>query len=162
MMIFFQSISSNGILLWILGIISTLLAIRIQFQNDRIKTIENQLSDKKYKLYSEVVYLYMDIIYNVKKEVTLTDVQTTDKIFSIKREMFIYAPDNIFKKFTEWALSLNDSEKVSNSFKIYYELISMIRREMGHKGTKLSIDDFMLFIMQNEKEYAIFKKSMKW
>ena len=47
--------------LLILGTLSTFLIWRIQYQKDKIKNIESQLSDRKYKMYSELIYLIFDI-----------------------------------------------------------------------------------------------------
>ena len=63
------------ILLLILGSLSTYLVWRVQYQKDRLKNIENQLSDKKYKMYSELIYIFFDLSFGVKmgQELSMAD-----------------------------------------------------------------------------------------
>jgi hypothetical protein len=48
------------LLLLILGSLSTYLIWRVQYQKDRLKSIESQLSDKKYKMYSQLIYIFFE------------------------------------------------------------------------------------------------------
>lgn len=150
------------ILLLILGTLSTFLIWRLQYQKDKLKDIENQLSDRKYKMYSDVIYLLFDIINSSKNNDAISDTAITKRILNIKREMFIYAPDHIFKTFTKWTLELNNPESAVTHFKIYYQMMKLIRKDMGHTSTKIDLDDFMLFLMQNEEEYMKFKQIYNW
>ena len=49
-----------------------------------------------------------------------------------------------------------------NQFKTYFKLIKLVRKEMGQTKTKIDLDDFMLFYMQNEEEYKKFKEIHNW
>ncbi len=60
------------ILLLLLGTLSTYLVWRVQYQKDRLKNIENQLSDKKYKMYSELLYIFFDVSMANKTGVEIT------------------------------------------------------------------------------------------
>ena len=40
--------------------------------------------------------------------------------------------------------------------------MKLIRKDMGKKDTKIELDDFMLFYMQNEEEYRKFKEVHNW
>jgi hypothetical protein len=62
------------IALLILGTLSTFLIWRIQHQKDRIKDIENLVSEKKYRLYSELIYIFFDISNGAKLGKKMTDV----------------------------------------------------------------------------------------
>jgi len=157
-----ETIPYKEILLLILGTLSTFLIWRLQHQKDKLKDIENQLSDRKYKMYSDVIYLLFDIINSTKTNKTISDTAILKRILDIKRDMFIYAPDNIFKTFTKWTLELNHPESSVTHFKIYYQMMKLIRKDMGHTSTKIELDDFMLFLMQNEEEYMKFKKMYNW
>ena len=148
------------ILLLVLGSLSTYLIWRVQYQKDRLKTIESQLSEKKYKMYSEVIHIFFDMSKKngVDFEFPLDDI--VNRIGNIKKDMFLYAPDNIFLKFKDWAVCVTSGN--GSHFHIYYELISLIRREFGYKNTKISFDEFMIFYMQNPEEYEKLKKLMNW
>ena len=148
--------------LLILGTLSTFLIWRIQYQKDRIKNIESQLSEKKYKMYSELIYILFDISAGDKIGKKVTHNQLVKRILDIKRDMFIYAPDKIFKAFTEWALQINNANNSVSHFKAYFDLMKLVRKDMGQKTTKLTLDDFMLFYMQNQEEYDLFKIQNNW
>jgi hypothetical protein len=147
------------ILLSIMTFLSAFLLWRIQYQKDRVKNIESQLSERKYKMYSEFVYILFDITNATKTGKPVTEKEIIKRMAEIKRDMFIYAPDKVFKKFTEWTLKLSGGGSGITHFKTYFELMKMIREDMGNKGTKLKLDDFMLFYMQSEQEYEKFKET---
>lgn len=150
------------ILLLILGTLSTFLLWRIQHQKEKIKNVENLLSEKKYEMYSQLVYIIFDIMNGEKLGKPVSQKKLLEKFLFIKREMFIYAPDPVFKKFTKWTLQLNNSENPMSHFSTYFELMKLVRKDMGHSATKLQIDDFMLFVMQNKEEYQKIKTQNGW
>lgn len=40
--------------------------------------------------------------------------------------------------------------------------MKLVRKDMGQTKTKLNLDDFMIFIMQNKEEYQKFKQLYNW
>ncbi|ENA1797755.1 hypothetical protein ABF200_001990 [Flavobacterium psychrophilum] len=150
------------ILLLILGTLSTFLIWRIQYQKDKIKDIESQLSERKYKMYSELIYILFDISNAEKINEKVTDRDLLKRILSIKRDMFLYGTDDMFKTFTKWTLELNKEKNTTKHFKTYFKLMKLARKDMGQKNTKIELDDFMLFYMQNEDNYSEFKRLNNW
>lgn len=159
--IIYAEVPYKEILLLILGTVSTFLVWKIQYQKEKIKTIENLVSDKKYKLYSELIYIFFDITKGEKIGKTLKPEELLRRLFDIKKDMFLYAPDEIFKTFTKWTLQIDKGDAI-DQFKTYFELIKLVRKDMGHIKTKIGLDDFMLFYMQSESEYQKFKQIHNW
>ena len=158
-----EEVPYKEILLSLLGTLSAFLIWRIQHQKDKIKDIESQLSEKKYKMYSELVYLVVDLTMASKMgEKPLTEKDITKRLLTAKRDMFLYAPDSIFKTYTAWTLELEGKNPGVNHFKTYYKMMKLVRKDMGHKSSKLTLDDFMLFLMQDESEYKKFKEVYNW
>jgi hypothetical protein len=157
-----QNIPIKEISLLILGTLSTFLVWRVQHQKDKIKNVESQLSDKKYEMYSELIYILFDLTNGEKIGKKVSQRDLLKRILAIKRDMFIYAPDKIFRKFTKWTLEINKIDNSVSHFKTYFELMKLVRKDMGQKKTKLNIDDFMLFYMQSEEEYEKFKIEYGW
>ncbi|GAB3932759.1 hypothetical protein [Larkinella terrae] len=157
-----EDLPYKEILLLLLGTLSTYLLWRVQYQKDRLKSIESQLSDKKYKMYSEVIYIFFDITLGSKTETQISQDELVKRIIGIKKDMYLYAPDLIFKKITEWLLNLTTYDNPTKHFNDYYELIKLIRKDMGNKKTKITRDEFMLFYMQNREEYEKFKAQNNW
>lgn len=158
-----EEVPYKEILLSLLGTLSAFLIWRIQHQKDKIKDIESQLSEKKYKMYSELVYLIVDLTMASKMgEKPLTEKDITKRLLTAKRDMFLYAPDNIFKTYTAWTLELQGKNPGVNHFKTYYKMMKLVRKDMGHSKSKLTLDDFMIFLMQDESEYKKFKEVNNW
>ena len=155
-------IPHKEILLLILGTLSTFLLWRVQHQKDKIKNIESQLSERKYKLYSDLVYIIIDVMNAGKTGKTISEKDILQRMLDIKRDMFLYAPDRIFKTFTQWTLELNKANTSTTHFKIYFKMMKLVRKDMGQNSTKISLDDFMLFLMQSEDEYKKFKETQGW
>lgn len=150
------------ILISVLGFISAFLIIRIQFQNEKIKNIQNQLSEKKHQVFSEAVNIIFDLFNGGKIGKPLKEDVLLKRILNLKKELFIYSSDEIFKAYTKWTLSIKNNEGKTDHFKYYFDMLVLIRKEMGNKNTELSIDDFMLFLMQDKDEYEKFKKVNNW
>jgi len=150
------------ILLLLFSSLIAFLTWRLQHQKDKLKNIESQLSDRKYKMYSELLYILFDISNGDKigKPVPLKEL--SKRYNDIKKDMFLYAPDEIFQTYTQWLLVLSKDGTGINHFKTYYTLLKLVRKDMGQVKTKISLDDFMLFYMQNESEYNKFKQANNW
>ena len=158
-----ESIPYKEIMLSLLGTLSAFLIWRVQHQKDKIKDIESQLSEKKYKLYSEIVYLVIDLSMAHKMgEKSLTQKDIQKRLLTAKRDMFLYAPDKIFKSYTDWTLELQGEQPGVNHFKTYFKMMKLIRKDMGFGSSKIGLDDFMLFLMQNKEEYRKFKEVNNW
>ena len=158
-----ESLPYKEIFLLILGTLSTFLIWRVQFQKDKIKNIESQLSEKKFEIYSELVYIIFDTMHGDKIGKKVSDKELLKRILDIKKNMFLYASDEMFDSFKNWTLEL---QKPGNNgvdhFKKYFELMKLVRNDMGQTNSKISLDDFMIYIMQNEEEYYKFKEIYKW
>lgn len=158
-----ENLPIKEISLLILGTLSTYLIWRVQFQKDKIKNIETQLSEKKFQIYSELVYIIFDTIHGEKIGKKVNDKELLKRILDIKKNMFLYASDEMFESFKNWTLEL---QKPGNNgvdhFKKYFELMKLVRKDMGQSNSKISLDDFMIYIMQNEEEYGKFKELYNW
>ncbi|WP_027386479.1 hypothetical protein [Chryseobacterium gregarium] len=158
-----ENLPLKEILLLILGTLSTYLIWRVQFQKDKIKNIETQLSEKKYQIYSELVYIIFDLMHGEKIGKKVTDKELLKRILDIKKNMFLYASDEMFESFKNWTLELQEpGNNGVDHFKKYFELMKLVRKDMGQSNSKISLDDFMIYIMQNKEEYLKFKTLYNW
>ena len=158
-----NDIPYKEILLLLLGTLSSYLIWRVQYQKEKIKNIENQLSENKFKVYSELVHIIFDVMSGEKAGKKISNQEIIRRILDIKKNMFLYASDEMFLAFTEWSLEIQKpgSNGVEH-FKKYFELIVLVRKDMGNKNTKINLDDFMIYLMQNKDEYILFKKQNNW
>ena len=113
------SISLSDILVAVLILISSGLGYIIKEQREKIKLIKSQLSEKKYNLYHEIYSIFFDIIKSEKgrKKSTVNSIGT--RIIDIKKDLLIYAPDIIVKKFMEWSSYTSNHEGDIKHAKIF-------------------------------------------
>ena len=79
------------IIVAVLGVISTTLGIFIKIQNDTIVAIKNQLSERKYKVYSEIVSIYFDMLKQSKNpDKKIKDSDLSSRIIDIKKDLLLF------------------------------------------------------------------------
>lgn len=153
--------SLSEILVAIMTIVATGFGFIIKEQRDKIKMIQNQLSDKKYKVYHEIYAVFFDILKQQKglsKNQKIEDV--TIRMIDIKKDLFIYAPDTIVKKFLEWVTYVGDQPGNNRQMLIFLELFIMIRKDMGNEKTSIEEVDILKGVIGSNEEYKKFIQSI--
>ena len=152
------SISFSDILVAILVFIASGLGFIIKEQKEKIKTINSQLSDKKYKLYYEIYSLFFDLIKSEKGDKKYNEKTLSLKIIDIKKDLLIYGTDSIVKKFIEWNRLISNNDGDIKHAKIYFELYILIRKDMGHPKTLINESDILKLIMTTDGEVEQMKR----
>lgn len=153
--------SYSELIVGILVFISTILGFIIKVQHDKILSIKNQISDKKYHVYNEIFSIFFDIMREGKgftKKMKPNDLP--DRIINVKKDLLIYGTDEIINKFTEWNVNCSNPNQMSN-FQNYLALFILIRKDMGYKKSKLTEKDILRIIMGDDSEYKKFLELMK-
>ncbi|MCM0330852.1 hypothetical protein [Bacteroides fragilis] len=153
--------SYSELIVGILVFISTILGFIIKVQHDKILSIKNQISDRKYNVYNEIFSIFFDIMREGKgftKKLKPNDLP--DRIINVKKDLLIYGTDEIIKKFTEWNVNCNNPNQMLN-FQNYLALFILIRKDMGYKKSKLTEKDILRIIMGDDDEYKKFLELMK-
>lgn len=123
--------SYSELIVGILVFISTILGFIIKVQHDKILSIKNQISDRKYNVYNEIFSIFFDIMREGKgftKKLKPNDLP--DRIIKVKKDLLIYGTDEIIKKFTEWNVNCNNPNQMLN-FQNYLALFILIRKGYG-------------------------------
>jgi len=157
-----QTISLSEIIIVIMTIITGGLGYIIREQREKIKLIQNQLSEKKYKVYHEIYAIFFDLFKEQKglsKTSKVNDVAS--RMIDVKKDLFIYAPDNIVNKFLEWNNIVTNDATNKKHFNVYLELFILIRKDMGHKETKLVPNDVLRSITSTDKDFQELLKTME-
>ena len=122
-------------------------------KTERIKIMENQLSDKKYKAYADVVSIFFGILKDTKSNKQVTNKSIIDKMIDSKRDIFMYGSDAVFYAFNSF---LTKSSKNSNNQKeimeAFLSFMLAIRQDMCGKKSKLSVRDILINLIQNDEE----------
>lgn len=153
--------SYSELIVGILAFISAILGLIIKVQHDKISSIKNQISDRKYNVYNEIFSIFFDIMREGKgftKKLKTNDLP--DRVIKVKKDLLIYGTDEIIKKFTEWNVNCNNPNQMLN-FQNYLALFILIRKDMGYKKSKLTEKDILRIIMGDDDEYKKFLELMK-
>lgn len=153
--------SYSELILGILAFVSAILGVIIKIQHDKISSIRNQISDKKYHVYNEIFSIFFDIMREGKGYIKKTKPNDLpDRIMKVKKDLLIYGTDEIIKKFTEWSVNCYNPNQIHN-FQNYLALFVLIRKDMGYRKSKLTEKDMLRIIMSNDDEYEKFLELMK-
>jgi hypothetical protein len=161
-MILDQTISLSQILVALLTLITAALGYVVREQREKIKNIQNQLSEKKYKVYNDIYTIFFDLFKQQKGIVKKEKIEDMGlRMIDIKKELFIYAPDVVLTKFLEWNNIVSNDSSNKKHFKVYLELFILIRKDMGHKKTKISANDVLKSIVLTNNDYRELLKMME-
>lgn len=152
------SVSLSDILIGVITLIAAGLGYVIKEQRDKIKSIQDQLSEKKYGLYNEIFSIFFDLLKGQKGLKQSDHSDLPGRIIDIKKDLFIYAPDEVANKFIEWTRFISNNTGDLKHAGIYLELFVLIRKDMGHSKTKLTEEDFLKAIMTTDEEVWQMKK----
>ncbi|WP_157547637.1 hypothetical protein [Hymenobacter sp. DG25A] len=152
--------SLSEFLVPILGAIVAALGYLVKQQKDEIKGIQSQLSDKKYNVYNEVISVIFDIVKSTKGLKKQKENDLISKLIDIRKDLYIYAPDNIIRKFNEWQQYNELQPGNSKHILIYMDLIVLIRKDMGHRKTVIHSREILRSIMLNSSEFELFMESL--
>lgn len=124
-----------------------------QRQTERIKIIEQQLSQNKYKAYSELVSIFYDMIKDLKIGKEFNNEELSLRLINSKKDILIYGSDKVFQKMNKWLSHIGENQKDPKHLKYLLELMIDIRKDMGHRDTKLTNKDILISWVQDEKVY---------
>jgi len=156
----FTEATIAGILITLLTILAGGLGFIIKEQREKIKTIQNQLSEKKYKVYHEIYSIFFDLLKQQKGIQNKNDSNLVERLIDIKKDLFIYAPDKICKKFIEWLRFMDNKPGDTNQIVIFLDICVLVRKDMGQSKTKITNLDLLRSIMISDEEYEKFIKTI--
>lgn len=113
--------------------------------------MREQLSEKKYKAYADAVKMFYSILKNAKANRTTNNKEMMDRMIDIKRDIFMYGSDKVFKAFNKWLLSTtNGNEKAQ--FATFLDFVLEMRKDLCNNKTNLTKHDILLNLTQSEEE----------
>ena len=144
-------------LIAILTMIITILGWIIHRKTERIKIIENQLSEKKYKAYADIVQLFYDILKDIRNGSSFDQKEAEKRMMDSKRDILMYGSDKVFEAFNNYLCSSTNNNDPTLPMKYFLKLICEIRKDMCGKNTSVNEKDILLNLMQNEDEVKKYK-----
>jgi hypothetical protein len=124
---------------------------------EKRRQIEKQLSEKKYDVYNRLMDIFFYLLKQVKKnkDISVNDPSMIDKMLDIKKDLIIYASDDVFKSYYNWLINCQKSTVLIT----FAQLLISIRKDMGNPYSKITSDEFLISLIQNEEEYETLKKN---
>jgi hypothetical protein len=151
-------ISPNTLISVGFALFSALLVVILQRQTERLKIVESQLAQSKYKVYHELVSIFFDMLKDSKAGRALDIDSLTAKMLDIKKHIFIYGSDKTILLLSKWLQTSTTHPDSLKHVTFFLDLLISVRKDMGHRNTKMTQKDIMLLIMQNEAEYDKLKE----
>ena len=158
----FVQLDKEDVVLLVKGVISFLsitiviLGWYIHRQTEKIKVMENLISEKKNDAYSSFVGLFYDLLKQSKENKSLDTHDGLEKMMEIKKTLFMYGSDRVFKAMNEWLKYCNPQYDQKEMLNKVLKLLVLIRKDLQN-NSKLKVDDILLNIMQSEEEVKKFK-----
>ena len=135
-------------------VISAIVAIAgiiIARQTEKLRAMREQLSEKKYKAYADAVKMYYSVLKDAKSHRTTNLSVMMDQMIDIKRDIFMYGSDKVFKAFNTWLLSTTSTDdKVQ--FAAFLDFVLEMRKDLCNGKTNLTKHDILLNLTQSEAE----------
>lgn len=140
-----------AILSILISAIITIAGIIIAWQTEKLRTMREQLSEKKYNAYADAVKIFYSVLKDAKANRTTNNKEMMDRMIDIKRDIFMYGSDKVFKVFNKWLLSTtNSNDKVQLA--AFLDFVLEMRKDLCNNKTKLTKHDILLNLTQSEDE----------
>lgn len=135
--------------------IVAIASIIIAWQTEKLRTMREQLSEKKYIAYSDAIKMFYSILKDTKAQRPTNNEEMMGKMIDIKRDIFMYGSDKVFKSFNKWLLATKDNnDKVQLA--AFLDFVLEMRKDLCNNKTKLTKHDILLNLIQNEEEVKSF------
>lgn len=125
--------------------------IIIARQTEKLRTMREQLSEKKYKAYADAVKMFYSVLKDANAHRTTNNSLMMDKMIDIKRDIFMYGSDKVFKTFNSWLLNATNREG-NSQFSAFLDFVLEMRRDLCNGKTNLTKHDILLNLTQSEDE----------
>ena len=140
-----------AILSILISAIVTVAGIIIARQTEKLRTMREQLSEKKYNAYADAVRMFYSVLKDAKSNRAINNQEMMDRMIDIKRDIFMYGSDSVFKAFNKWLLSTSNSNDKAQ-FAAFLDFVLEMRKDLCNNKTKLTKHDILLNLTQSEEE----------
>ena len=139
-----------------LPIIATILGWIIHRKTEKIKIMQNQLSDKKYQAYANIVSTFYSILKDSKNHKTTNQKALMEQMIDSKRDILMYGSDSVFQAFNNYLVKSSENTDATTTMNSFLDFIIAIRKDMCGKQTKVTKRDILINLVQNESEIDSF------
>ena len=135
-------------------VISAIVAIAgfiIARQTEKLRTMRKQLSEKKCDAYADAVKMFYSVLKDSKANRATNNGMMMEKMIDIKRDIFMYGSDKVFKAFNTWLLPTTTTNDKAQ-FDAFLDFVLEMRKDLCNGKTNLTKHDILLNLTQSEEE----------
>ena len=135
-------------------LISAIVALAgfiIARQTEKLRTMREQLSEKKYKAYADAVKMFYSVLKDSRMNKPTNNKEMLMNMIDIKRDIFMYGSDKVFKAFNTWLLEAKENND-KQQFSAFLDFVLEMRKDLCNGKTSLTKDDVLLNLTQSEEE----------
>ena len=138
----------NSILTVFVPAIVAVAGIVIAWQTEKLRTMREQLSEKKYNAYADAVKMFYSVLKDAKANRTTNNNEMMDRMIDIKRDILMYGSDKVFRAFNNWLIA-SGGTNVKGQFAAFLDFVLEMRKDLCNNKTK---HDILLNLTQSEEE----------
>ncbi len=146
--------SQENIIALLSVLISAIVAVAgiiIAWQTEKLRTMREQLSEKKYNAYADAVKMFYSIMKDSRLHKPTNNDEMLEKMIDIRRDIFMYGSDKVFQAFNTWLLAAKENNN-KEQFSAFLDFVLEMRKDLCSNKTKLTKHDILLNLTQSEKE----------
>ena len=137
---------------------AVILTVQLKKQNDKRMALEKRLSERQVNAYTKLIDLYFNAMTPQSNNKQLYNLKF---LLGIKKDIFIYSNDAVFRKFSEWLeIAQDDKSKTPEANKspdhsplgLLVDILLEIRKDMHGKETTVTRDDMLPYLVQDAAE----------
>lgn len=141
----------NTILTVFVPAIVAVAGIVIAWQTEKLRTMREQLSEKKYNAYADAVKMFYSILKDTKAHRATNNDDMMERMIDIKRDILMYGSDEVFKAFNEWLIA-SGGTNVKGQLSYFLDFVLEMRKDLCNNKTKLTKHDILLNLTQSKEE----------
>jgi hypothetical protein len=113
--------------------------------------MRKQLSEKKCDAYADAVKMFYSVLKDSKANRATNNGMMMEKMIDIKRDIFMYGSDKVFKAFNTWLLSTTTTNDKAQ-FDSFLDFVLEMRKDLCNGKTNLTKHDILLNLTQSVEE----------
>lgn len=141
----------NTILTVFVPAIVAVAGIVIAQQSEKLRSMREQLSEKKCKAYADAMMMFYSILKDSKLHRPTDNKAMMQKMIDTKKDIFMYGSDKVFRAFNKWLVVAFENNN-KTQFDAFMEFVLEMRKDIFNGKTKLTKRDILLNLTQSEEE----------
>jgi hypothetical protein len=149
-----------NIIVSVLAVLSPMLVVLLGFvvwlyqhERERRESVEDQVSEHKYKAYIELLEIFFGLLKSVKADKKIRQAKLTERMIDASKDLMVYGSDEVVSIYQQWIQDAREGKP--GGLSIFGELVVAIRRDMGHGKTKITSDQILRQLITDYDEAKV-------